>query len=141
MYVFILVVYLVVMLCFGVVCCLFIVFVIRINFRDLDILVIYVWKCIYDNILVLCLCLNGCFCWCIKGKKFVNFIDFKDEFVVMNYDGEKNELNLELELVDELKWIYVVMFMDYFFFVVMVIIMIILFIIFMVVLFVGGVVN
>lgn len=59
----------------------------------------------------------------------------------MNYDGEKNELNLELELVDELKWIYVVMFMDYFFFVVMVIIMIILFIIFMVVLFVGGVVN
>lgn len=54
----------------------------------------------------------------------MSFVDFKDEIVVMEYDGEKNELSLELELLDELKWIYVVMVMDYFFFVVMGIVMI-----------------
>lgn len=54
----------------------------------------------------------------------MSFVDFKDEIVVMEYDGEKKELSFELELLDELKWIYVVMVMDYFFFVVMGIVMI-----------------
>lgn len=71
----------------------------------------------------------------------MSFVDFKDEIVVMEYDGEKNELSLELELLDELKWIYVVMVMDYFFFIVMGIVMIMFLIIFMIVLFVGGVLN
>lgn len=71
----------------------------------------------------------------------MSFVDFKDEIVVMEYDGEKNELSFELELLDKLKWIYVVMVMDYFFFVVMGIVMIMFLIIFMIVLFVGGVLN
>lgn len=71
----------------------------------------------------------------------MSFVDFKNEIVVMEYDGEKNELSFELELLDKLKWIYVVMVMDYFFFVVMGIVMIMFLIIFMIVLFVGGVLN
>lgn len=134
-------VYLAVTLCLGVVCCLLTVLVIRINFRDPDTPVTDVWKRIHDNILVPCSCSNGCFCRCKKGKKSVNPIDPKDELVVMNYDGEKNEPNPELEPVDELKWTHVATLMDHFFLVVMVIITTISSTTFMVALSVGGAVN
>lgn len=134
-------VYLAVTLCLGVVCCLLTVLVIRINFRDPDTPVTDVWKRIHDNILVPCSCSNGCSCRCKKGKKSVNPIDPKDELVVMNYDGEKNEPNPELEPVDELKWTHVATLMDHFFLVVMVIITTISSTTFMVALSVGGAVN
>lgn len=59
----------------------------------------------------------------------------------MNYDGEKNEPNPELEPVDELKWTHVATLMDHFFLVVMVIITTISSTTFMVALSVGGAVN
>lgn len=134
-------VFLAVTLCLGVVCCLLTVLVIRINFRDPDKPVTDRWKHIHDKILVPCSCWNGCSCRCKKGKKSVNPIDPKNELVVMNYDGEKNESIPEPEPSDELKWTHLATVMDHFFLVVMVIITTISSTTFMVALSVGGAVN
>lgn len=68
-------------------------------------------------------------------------VDLKDETVVMEYDGEKNESSPEPEPSDELKWTHVATLMDHFFLVVMVIITTISSTTFMVALSVGGAVN
>lgn len=134
-------VYLAVTLCLGVVCCFLTVLVIKINFKEQDTPISNGWMLLYDKILVPCSCWNKCFYKSARGKKSVSPIHPKDEIVVMNYDGEKNESSPEPEPSDELKWTHVATVLDHFFLVVMGIVTTISSITFMVALSAGGALN
>lgn len=68
-------------------------------------------------------------------------VDLKNETVVMEYDGEKNESSPEPEPSDKLKWTHVATVMDHFFLIVMGIVTTMSSITFMIALSAGGALN